>query len=506
MNTSLLKPHVSSWGYAFFITVNATSIWGGIFPFLPLEFQTTEVTLIFYLSQALAFWGAFVASMIGSYFFPHGARRMLISLSAILVFLGSAFLIGAMYHTGYSLYLVALGGIFLGIGCAGLYMLWQRYFASLPTEKGNLRLIIGTGVAPFVYFALYLVPIALTAFLVPFVFVPLCALCVALSIRTMKIDQPMFEDVPRQHPMVYRQVIKVYWRSALCVGSLAFASGIIRGIAVLHPEISTVVNISSMLGSLVSAVVLLILWSRFSFKLNLTTSFRVIYPLVITVFLLLPLLGSAYLNVLSAITYMMFTFVLMLMMMQCAQISRDRGINPIFIYAFFGSIVYAMQSIGFLMGWFSDSIPELLPYRSFIIVIISSYVLGMTLFLASGTLFKGLTDKMTRSVEAIEFPPLQAEKPKDKEAAKKMQRKRPSPSEDFGIIRDRISKQCFILQDQYGLSSRETEVMELIARGTSVKKIAEKLVISENTVRTHSKHIYTKLDIHKRQELLEMLE
>ena len=32
--------HVSSWGYACFLTVNATSIWGGVFPFLPMEFQT----------------------------------------------------------------------------------------------------------------------------------------------------------------------------------------------------------------------------------------------------------------------------------------------------------------------------------------------------------------------------------------------------------------------------------------------------------------------------------
>ena len=47
--------------------------------------------------------------------------------------------------------------------------------------------------------------------------------------------------------------------------------------------------------------------------------------------------------------------------------------------------------------------------------------------------------------------------------------------------------------------------MELIARGNSMATIADCLVISENTVRTHAKHIYTKLNIHKRQELLDML-
>ena len=63
-----------------------------------------------------------------------------------------------------------------------------------------------------------------------------------------------------------------------------------------------------------------------------------------------------------------------------------------------------------------------------------------------------------------------------------------------------------MVRDHYGLSARETEVAELIARGNSVARIAEILVVSENTIRTHSKRIYTKLDIHKRQELIELVE
>ena len=132
--------HASSWGYACFLTVNATSVWGGIFPFLPLEFQTIEVTLTFFLAQAVALGGAFVASMWGSYYFPHGARRMLVSLSAILLFLGSACLIAAMYVAPAALVLVAAGGVLLGIGCAGMFMLWQRYFASLPPRATSALL------------------------------------------------------------------------------------------------------------------------------------------------------------------------------------------------------------------------------------------------------------------------------------------------------------------------------------------------------------------------------
>ena len=47
--------------------------------------------------------------------------------------------------------------------------------------------------------------------------------------------------------------------------------------------------------------------------------------------------------------------------------------------------------------------------------------------------------------------------------------------------------------------------MELLARGNSVAFIAEELVVSENTIRTHSRRIYAKLAIHKKQELLTLV-
>ena len=360
------------------------------------------------------------------------------------------------------------------------------------------------------------------AFLVPLVFVPLCGLCIALSVREMRLDQPMFEDVPRDHPRVYRQVVVDYWRSALAVGALAFASGVIRGVALLHQELAAVVNSASMLGALASAAVLLVLWFRMSFRFGMTTVFRVVYPLVITGFLLLPWLGAGYLNLFAAFTYLVFSLVQMLMMMQCAQISRDRGINPVFIYGFFGGVAYLMQSAGFLLGWMSDfaSLDGL--ESLFAVAMVSSWVLGLTLLASTGTLFKPLASRGTLAAEPIEFMMPEPSAVKTGKAAKakektrgktsregaeppKKRRNRPSATADAGAIRDRVSKQCLQLQHEHGLSLRETEVMELIARGNSMASIAERLVISENTVRTHAKHIYTKLDIHKRQELLDML-
>jgi two-component system nitrate/nitrite response regulator NarL len=50
------------------------------------------------------------------------------------------------------------------------------------------------------------------------------------------------------------------------------------------------------------------------------------------------------------------------------------------------------------------------------------------------------------------------------------------------------------------LTPRELEVLELIAVGASGREIAGRLGISENTVRTHSQNILSKLDVHSRLE------
>jgi len=50
------------------------------------------------------------------------------------------------------------------------------------------------------------------------------------------------------------------------------------------------------------------------------------------------------------------------------------------------------------------------------------------------------------------------------------------------------------------LSQRETEVLNLIARGYSRKEIAALLQLSRHTVVSHIRHIYEKLEVHSRNE------
>lgn len=67
-------------------------------------------------------------------------------------------------------------------------------------------------------------------------------------------------------------------------------------------------------------------------------------------------------------------------------------------------------------------------------------------------------------------------------------------------------QRCLAFAQSHGLSERETEIMLYVAKGYSKPFIAEKLFITDNTVRTHVKRIYEKVGVHSKRELQELIE
>jgi ATP/maltotriose-dependent transcriptional regulator MalT len=55
-----------------------------------------------------------------------------------------------------------------------------------------------------------------------------------------------------------------------------------------------------------------------------------------------------------------------------------------------------------------------------------------------------------------------------------------------------------------GITRREFEILELIAQGMSNREIAEKLYVSENTVKTHSSRVFDKLGAKRRTQAVQL--
>ena len=70
------------------------------------------------------------------------------------------------------------------------------------------------------------------------------------------------------------------------------------------------------------------------------------------------------------------------------------------------------------------------------------------------------------------------------------------------------SNEPFVLDQtrlqQLGITARELEILQLIARGMSNREIAEKLFVSENTVKTHSSRLLDKLDAKRRTQAVQI--
>ncbi len=54
------------------------------------------------------------------------------------------------------------------------------------------------------------------------------------------------------------------------------------------------------------------------------------------------------------------------------------------------------------------------------------------------------------------------------------------------------------------ITPRELEILELIAKGMSNREIAEKLFVSENTVKTHSSRVFDKLGAKRRTQAVQL--
>lgn len=59
-------------------------------------------------------------------------------------------------------------------------------------------------------------------------------------------------------------------------------------------------------------------------------------------------------------------------------------------------------------------------------------------------------------------------------------------------------------REDLSITRRELEILELIAQGLSNREIAQKLYVSENTVKTHSSRVFEKLGARRRTQAVQL--
>ena len=59
-------------------------------------------------------------------------------------------------------------------------------------------------------------------------------------------------------------------------------------------------------------------------------------------------------------------------------------------------------------------------------------------------------------------------------------------------------------REQLGITPRELEILEAMAAGLSNREIAERLFVSENTVKTHAARVFDKLSARRRTQAIQL--
>lgn len=111
----------------------------------------------------------------------------------------------------------------------------------------------------------------------------------------------------------------------------------------------------------------------------------------------------------------------------------------------------------------------------------------------------GLVVLLTMFVSVINFDKDQLES----------EREKPLPAATPGTAqptRATWRESCERIAEECGLSAREIEVFNLLAKGRGSAYIQEKLYISQHTVKTHTYRIYKKLGVNSREELITLIE
>ena len=262
-----------------------------------------------------------------------------------------------------------------------------------------------------------------------------------------------------------KSIVSAVWIPALCIGALGFMSAVARGM-LGGRDIADMLSIT-MLSEAVPCFVLIVLFALGNLRAEVVSLYKVLFPVGALAFLALTFLGGRFVTVLAAVAEFSFSLCSVLMTLQAIDFCRRLASPPTVVIGMFSGLNHAVLTLGYpLVSLGTDGANEQL-YA--VVAVVAIFVLAMVLFLA-----------MRRSAE---------------------------PDGGTGNARADTGADAPELPGDLTsveLSGREREVLGLILQGRDVPSMAEVLGLSKNTVRTHVKGLYAKLDVHSRQELIDL--
>lgn len=238
----------------------------------------------------------------------------------------------------------------------------------------------------------------------------------------------------------------------------------------------------SLLGHIVSAAFLLLAAALIPARFNLKLLYLFSLPLCI-IGLFLSRQMEPFFGIFGAIcTNAGLSFFFMFVIILFCSISYRYGINVIWLIGFAEAMKLIGMLLGNVTGLYLVQNEAIVSWRLAADVAAIVIVIAFTVFLSEKD-YRGTWGSMPIDDESAKAPGF-------------------AGASNYEMLLDR----CMKISRQYSLTRREEEVLFLLAQNKTVPTIEKELSISNATAKTHCHHIYAKLNVHKKKDLIALVQ
>ncbi len=403
---------------------------------------------------------------------------------------GTACIVASGIAGGLAIPLGIVGGVLTGVGSGVIDMGYGELYSRLDSSITNFEV-------PFAFF-LAATFFSLTMQLPPYCAAIACSLipiaAALLLVNSMDAASPTSKAAPKAQI----DIIPFTWRIGACSCLVGIGDGIVRAACLATPGLSMqeFYTLPLVAGSVATMAIIYLccLITPPEQGEGLRKVYRSSVFVMAVFYLLLPLIqGFHFLESTMALTgYGTFNVLIWLLL---AETAHRHKLAPHVIYG----IGWGMVTFGVLIGGVAGQLLiSQQPSMSVVSLIATLCILTSYLFVLKEHDFatmvtpmaQALSPEASGSAEADAHATSGSNNPEDTDRPRKA----------------RFMDRCTAVAEAYGLTPRETELMILYAKGHTSANIQQELFLSRGTVTTHLRHIYQKMEIHSKAELMEIID
>lgn len=357
------------------------------------------------------------------------------------------------------------GAIIGGAGIAITLILWSELYSCL----NPLRVAL--------YYSASIVASALIVYTMKgFLFPWFATYLFILPIATIASAGAAFRSIPQaERSHISQAQIAFPWKLVLWMAIFSLAYGLVQ-----EQLTTSAFGPHSSPGALFVGLFVFMGIALRKRKFDFSAIYRVALPLMVGAFLIIPIVGNFNNMVTAFFVSGAYTACSILVMIIMSNMCYRYGIAAMWLFGIERTVRMAFNGAGrtahdvLLNAPSGFDMPYVLPAIVIILAVVSTMVLLSE---------SGLANTWGMNVSDTE----------------------PHRMEQF-VRSDVIKNHSHDLALQFGLTLREEEILSALAERKHNPEIAKELFISEQTVKTHVRNLYRKLDIHSRDELFSLFD